>query len=108
MSITSPTEPADSCFTKYGTRSRSLDRKLRVHMANFAEDLGSEDLSKLCYVHHVPRGVRENHCSSGIDLISYLEENGTLNSDEEIVRMMRDLNKEGWARKTEHMIGTYE
>ena len=76
-------------------------------MANFAEDLGSEDLSKLCYVHHVPRGVRESHCSSGIDLIGYLEEKGTLDSEEEIVRMMRDLNKEDWARRTEHMIGMH-
>ena len=107
MSITSqPESDSSSSLTKYGTRTHSLDRKLRVHMANFAEDLGSEDLSKLCYVHHVPRGVRESRCNSGIDLISYLEQNGTLGSEEEIVRMMRDLNKEEWARRTELMIGT--
>lgn len=101
MSITSPIVAAVSS----SRRSRSLDRKLRVHMTHFAEDLGSEDLSNLCYVHQVPRGVRERNRNSGIDLIRYLEENGTLGSEEEIVRMMRDLNKEDWARKREHMIG---
>ena len=80
-------------------------QSVRVQGSRFAEALTKEELSIICFIYKVPEGERERR-GSAIEVFRYLEERGCINysQPEQLVKLMRLVQREKWARETEEMI----
>lgn len=78
---------------------------VRVQCSRFAEALTKEELSSICFIYKVPEGEREKR-GSAIEVLQYLEERGIIDysQPEQLVKLMRLVQRERWARETEEMI----
>lgn len=84
---------------------RTIVQLVRIQGCRFAEALTKEELSTICFIYEIPEGEQERR-NSAIEIFRYMEERGLINYScpQELVKLMRLVHREKWARETEGLI----
>lgn len=75
---------------------------LRKQVAEFSDDLTQSDIKRLFFLYQVPQGIQER-LRTAVEVFQHLESRAFLdfNDSKTVVKLMRELNREKWAKETE-------